>query len=138
MSRFRRWAILAVVSSGLLLISIDMTVLYTALPTLTSDLHASASEKLWIINAYPLVISGLLLGAGTLGDRIGHRRMFSTGLVVFGLASLLERFWWGSVFLINMPVVMLALVGSILLVSNWCSRSGCSWFTTSLRLKRVP
>ncbi len=71
-----RWVVLAVVSSALFLIVIDMTVLYTALPRLTHDLHATASQKLWIINAYPLVVAGLLPGAGTLGDRIGNRRMF--------------------------------------------------------------
>lgn len=48
-----RWLVLAIVSSALLLIVVDMTVLYTALPTLTHDLGATASEKLWIVNAYP-------------------------------------------------------------------------------------
>src|SRR5690606_13715617 len=64
----------------------------TALPTLTEELSASAGQALWIINAYPLVMAGLLLGAGTLGDRIGHRRMFLIGLVVFGVASLAAAF----------------------------------------------
>ena len=82
-----RWLVLAVVSSALLLIVIDMTVLYTALPRLTHDLGASATEKLWIVNAYPLVVAGLLPGLGTLGDRVGHKRMFLLGLVVFGAAS---------------------------------------------------
>ena len=49
-----RWPVLAIVSSALLLIVIDMTVLYTALPTLTLALGATANEKLWIVNAYPL------------------------------------------------------------------------------------
>jgi len=84
----QRWLILAIVSSALFLIVVDVTVLYTALPTLTQALSASASEKLWIVNAYALVASGLLLGAGTLGDRVGHKRLFLIGLVVFGLASL--------------------------------------------------
>lgn len=60
----KRWLILAIISSALLLIVIDMTVLYTALPTLTHDLQATASEKLWIINAYSLVAAGLLLPLG--------------------------------------------------------------------------
>ncbi|MGE8320159.1 MAG: MFS transporter, partial [Comamonas sp.] len=68
----RRWLVLAIVSVALLLIVIDMTVLYTALPTLTHDLAASNSAKLWIVNIYALVVSGLLLGMGTLGDRLGH------------------------------------------------------------------
>lgn len=79
----RRWLILAIISSALLLIVIDMTVLYTALPTLTRELDASASQKLWIINIYALIAAGLLLGMGTLGDRLGHKRLFIGGLSVF-------------------------------------------------------
>jgi DHA2 family multidrug resistance protein-like MFS transporter len=180
MSKTRRWLVLATVSAGLLMVSVDTTVLYTALPTLTGDLQADASQKLWIINAYPLVMAGLLPGAGTLGDRIGHKRMFLTGLVLFAAASLLaafapsplvliaaraflavgaaamlpatlaliritfddehergiaigvwgtmavlgaalgpvvgglllQHFWWGSVFLLNIPVVLLALAAT--------------------------
>ena len=77
-----RWLILLVVSSALFLIVIDMTVLYTALPSLARDLGTDASEKLWIINAYALVVAGLLPGLGTLGDRVGHKRMFIAGLCV--------------------------------------------------------
>lgn len=54
MSKFKRWMILVIVSSALLLIVMDMTILYTALPSLTHDLGASASEKLWILNGYSL------------------------------------------------------------------------------------
>lgn len=85
----KKAAILALVSSALFLIVIDMTVLYTALPILTHDLHASATEKLWIVNAYALVVAGLLPGLGTLGDYVGHKRMFLTGLMIFGAASVL-------------------------------------------------
>ena len=70
-----RWLVLGIVSVALLLIVIDMTVLYTALPRLTHDLAASASAKLWIINIYALVVSGLLLGMGTLGDKLGHKTL---------------------------------------------------------------
>lgn len=182
----KKWLILAIVSSALFLIVIDMTVLYTALPTLTHDLHATASEKLWIVNIYALVASGLLLGMGTLGDKLGHKPLFISGLVVFGAASLfaayspapsmliaarallavgaammmpatlsiirltftdereralaigiwaavasggaafgpvmggilLEYFWWGSVFLINVPVVLLALIMGITVIPH--------------------
>ena len=177
-----RWLVLAIVSSALLLIVVDMTVLYTALPRLTHELGVTASSKLWIVNIYALVVSGLLLGMGTLGDRLGHKRLFMMGLVVFGAASLaaayspnpgaliaaravlaigaammmpatlsilrltftdereravaigvwasvasggaalgpviggvlLEHFWWGSVFLINLPIVLLALPLSLI------------------------
>lgn len=84
----RRWLVLAIVSIALLLIVVDMTVLYTALPRLTHDLGVGASAKLWIVNVYALVVSGLLLGMGTLGDRLGHKRLFMMGLAVFGVASL--------------------------------------------------
>ncbi|MFI5936836.1 MFS transporter [Actinoplanes sp. NPDC051494] len=92
----RRWTLLVTVSAGLLLITLDNSILYTALPTLTADLGATPGQALWIINAYPLVMAGLLLGSGTLGDRIGHRRMFTAGLVVFGVASLLAAFAPGA------------------------------------------
>lgn len=101
-----RWLVLAIVSIALLLIVIDMTVLYTALPRLTHDLQASASAKLWIVNSYTLVVSGLILGMGTLGDRLGHKRLFIAGLVVFGLASLLAAFAASAAVLIGARVVL--------------------------------
>jgi len=84
----RRWAVLGIVSVALFLISIDGSVLFTALPVLSKDLGATAGQQLWILNAYTVVMSGLLLGAGTLGDKLGHRRMFLFGMAVFGVASL--------------------------------------------------
>ena len=97
----QRWILLATVSIGLLVIAMDNSILYTALPTLTADLDASAAEALWIINAYPLVMAGLLLGSGTLGDRFGHRRLFLIGLAVFGIASLWAAFSTTSISLIS-------------------------------------
>ncbi|MEE8757636.1 MAG: MFS transporter [Bifidobacterium sp.] len=88
----RRWWLLLVVSAGLFLVTLDNTILYTALPTLTRDLHATGLQSLWFINAYPLVMSGLLLGSGTLGDRVGHRHMFMIGVSVFCVASLVASF----------------------------------------------
>lgn len=179
-----RWLVLALVSSALFLIVVDMTVLYTALPRLTAALEASAVESLWIVNTYGLVVAGLLPGTGTLGDRLGPKPLFLLGLIVFGLASLLaafapspalligaraclavgaalmmpatlsiirhtftdereralaigvwsavasggamlgpvlgglllEVFWWGSVFLINVPIVLLVLLPALALV----------------------
>ncbi|MDF3607464.1 MFS transporter [Paracoccus sp. DMF-8] len=195
MTHANRWLVHAIVSSALFLIVIDMTVLYTALPTLTRDLAATASEKLWILNAYSLVVAGLLPGFGTLGDRFGHRRMFVIGLVVFGIASsiaafapspavliaarallavgaaammpatlsiirltfeddderafaigiwaavasggaalgpvvgglLLEYFWWGSVFLINVPIVIIALIAALVLIPARAGHKGTPW-----------
>ena len=87
-----RWFVLVVVSTALFLISIDMTVLNTALPRLTHDLGASNNQKLWIVNAFPLVMAGLLPTLGALGDRVGHRRTFLWGLVAFGVASLIAAY----------------------------------------------
>ena len=70
------------------MVGLDNSILYTALPRLSEQLHATETQQLWIVNTYALVLSGLLLGTGALGDRIGHRRMYVLGLGVFGLASL--------------------------------------------------
>ncbi|HBC7478369.1 MFS transporter [Proteus mirabilis] len=184
---YKRWIVLLLVSSMLFLIVVDVTVLYTALPRLTHDLNASASEKLWIMNAYPLIVAGLLPAAGMLTDRIGHKALFISGLPLFAIASLcaayspsatsliisrgflavgaamsmpatlsivrqvfthpqeravaigiwsavasggaalgpliggllLNHFWWGSVFLINVPIVLLVLPFSIWLIPHF-------------------
>ncbi|MEG0947301.1 MAG: MFS transporter [Comamonas sp.] len=87
-----RWLTLAIVSAALFLVVIDMTVLYTALPSLAQALHTTASEKLWILNAYSLVMAGLMPVMGALGDRLGHRRVFIFGMVTFGVASMLAAF----------------------------------------------
>lgn len=194
-SHSNRWLLLLTVGAGLLLITLDNSVLYTALPTLTRELGASATQGLWIINAYPLVMAGLLLGAGTLGDRVGHRQMFLTGLVLFGLASfaaafapsagfliaaraflavgaaammpatlalirvtfadererniaiaiwgslsvvgaalgpivgglLLGHFWWGSVFLINVPVVIIAFLATLVVAPKMQGDATTPW-----------
>jgi MFS transporter, DHA2 family, multidrug resistance protein len=83
----RRWLVLAVLASGLLVISMDATVLNVALPTLAADLRPGATELLWIVDAYGLVLAGLLVAMGGLGDRIGRRRLLTAGLLVFGAAS---------------------------------------------------
>jgi DHA2 family multidrug resistance protein-like MFS transporter len=205
MTAARRWTLLVTVGAGLILIALDNSILYTALPTLTRDLGASSSEGLWIINAYPVVMAGLLLGSGTLGDRIGHRRMFLIGLVIFGFASLgaafaptptlligarailavgaaammpatlalirvafevererniaiavwgslavvgaalgpimggllLEHFWWGSVFLINVPVVIVAIVATLFVAPKVAPDPSKKWDLVSSVLALV-
>lgn len=179
----QRWIFLMVVSMGLFLIALDNSILFTALPVLREQLHATELGGLWVINIYPLMMVGLLLGTGTLGDKIGHRLLFLIGLVIFGLTSLiaafsptiwwlvaaraalgfgaasmlpatlaliritfiherefataigiwgavalvgasagpivggilLHYFWWGSVFLINVPIVIIAIIATIVL-----------------------
>src|SRR6476646_5143582 len=174
----RRWWALAVLCSSLLIISLDNTILNVALPALTQQLDASTSQLQWIVDGYTLVFAGLLLTAGSLGDRFGRKGALSIGLAIFGVGSilsamagtageligtrslmglgaalimpatlsivtnvftvpaeraraigiwagfsaigiavgplaggyLLEHFYWGSVFLVNVPIVIIALV----------------------------
>ena len=83
----RRWWVLAVMSVGTLLVFLDDTVVNTALPRIAVDLDASTSALQWVIDAYVLVLAGLLLLCGSIGDRYGRKRMMTVGLVVFGLAA---------------------------------------------------
>lgn len=91
-SQRTRWFVLTAVSLGLLLATVDTSILYVVVPLLADELSASVSESLWIINMYPLVMTGLLLGTGTLGDRFGHKLVFQIGISAFGIASLLAAF----------------------------------------------
>jgi MFS transporter, DHA2 family, multidrug resistance protein len=178
-----RWYALAVLAMSLLIVSLDNTILNVALPTIREDLGASSSDLQWIVDSYLLVFAGLLLAAGSLGDRFGRRRALFAGLAVFGLGSLLaalsdssnaliasralmglggaaimpatlsiitnifpeeerpkaiavwagaaglgvalgpvtggaliESFSWNSVFLVNLPVVAIALVAGAMLI----------------------
>ncbi|MFE7983710.1 MFS transporter [Streptomyces cellulosae] len=179
-----RWVVLVVLCVSLLLVAVDATVLHVAVPAVTEDLKPGAVELLWIVDAYPLVCASLLILFGTLGDRVGRRRVLLLGYTLFGVASamaafahdahllivarallgvggamimpatlsilrqvfpdrreralaigvwsavaavgaavgpllggfLLEHFWWGSVFLVNIPLMLVSLpVGRILL-----------------------
>jgi EmrB/QacA subfamily drug resistance transporter len=83
----RRWWALAVLSLGLLVISLDNTILNVALPSLSDDLGATSSQLQWIVDSYMLVFAGLLLTAGSLGDRFGRKRALTLGLFIFGAAS---------------------------------------------------
>lgn len=203
MTTLKRWIVLAIVSSALLLIVMDMTILYTALPSLTSDLGASASEKLWILNGYSLVMAGLLPAMGTLGDRLGYKKIFILGIIMFSIASLvaafapnptvlvaarvllavgasmmmpatlsiirvtfneprelgialgvwgsvsaggaglgpiiggllLEHYWWGSVFLINIPIAIVALILTIIYIPDHVGNKTKKWdFVSSVQI----
>jgi EmrB/QacA subfamily drug resistance transporter len=83
----RRWWTLAVLSLALLVISMDNTILNVALPTISDDLGATSSQLQWIVDSYTLVFAGLLLVAGSLGDRFGRRRGLEIGLGVFLVGS---------------------------------------------------
>ncbi|GAA5077954.1 MFS transporter [Nocardia iowensis] len=173
----RAWLGLAVLLLPVLLVSMDISVLFLAMPTLTLDLDPSAAQQLWILDIYGFLIAGLLITMGNLGDRIGRRNILLAGAAIFGIASivaafapspavliiaralmgvggatllpsslalistlfpdareraaaigvwtaffaggsavgpiiggvLLHHFWWGSVFLINIPVLLILL-----------------------------
>ncbi len=83
----RKVAALVTVCASLMVITLDVTILNVALPTLARELRASNSALQWFVNAYELVFAGLLLTAGALADRFGRRRVLAIGLVVFGAAS---------------------------------------------------
>ncbi|WP_327071065.1 MFS transporter [Kitasatospora sp. NBC_01302] len=87
-----RWIVLTILSGSLLLIAMDTTILNVAFPSLVADLQPGSVEQLWIIDVYALVLSGLLVTAGALGDRWGRKRLLLLGFAVFALASLLAVF----------------------------------------------
>src|ERR1700712_5710222 len=181
-----RWLALGVLSLGVLLIRVDGTVLAVATPMIAKDLGATATQILWIGEIYSFVLAGLLVTMGSLGDRIGHKRLLLCGATAFAVASvatayaptaglligarallgvagatlapstlaliralferprersmavgiwasafsagavlgpvigglLLEHFWWGSGFLINVPVSVVLLGGGMVLLSG--------------------
>ena len=179
----RRWAILAVLCFGLLVIVLDNSILNVALPTIQNDLNATASDLQWIVDSYTLVFAGLLLTAGALGDKFGRRGALQIGFILFGIGSiasamaatsgqlistrafmgiggalimpatlsiitnvfppgerskaigfwagtaglggalgplaggfLVEHFYWGSVFLVNIPIVVIGLIAGVFLI----------------------
>src|SRR5262244_3058996 len=138
----REWIGLAVLALPSLLYAMDLTVLNLAVPHLSADLQPSSTELLWIVDIYGFMAAGSLVTMGTLGDRIGRRRVLLIGAAAFGGVSLLaawstsatmliaaggaigpllggvllQWFWWGSVFLLAVPVMTLLLVlGPLLL-----------------------
>jgi MFS transporter, DHA2 family, multidrug resistance protein len=85
----REWIGLAVLALPCLLVTMDLTVLFLAVPKLTADLTPSGTELLWISDIYGFLIAGTLILAGALGDRLGRRRVLLGGGAGFALASLL-------------------------------------------------
>src|SRR6187455_1178377 len=83
-----RWLALYVLCVGMLMIVLDGTVVNVALPTIQEDLGFSQSSLAWVVNAYLIAFGGLLLLAGRLGDLVGRKRIFMTGLALFSVASL--------------------------------------------------
>jgi EmrB/QacA subfamily drug resistance transporter len=182
----RRWPALAVLCISLLIVTLDNTVLNVVLPTLVRDLNATSTQLQWIVDSYVIVFAGLLLAAGSVADRIGRKRTFLAGLLLFAGGStwaafsgsvgmlmaarasmgiggalimpstlsiitqmftdraerqraigfwagtsgvgvalgpiigglLLAHFWWGSVFLINVPIAVIGIALALSLVPD--------------------
>lgn len=92
LSSRRAWWGLAVLTLPVLLVSMDFSVLYLAIPSITADLDPSATQQLWILDVYGFAIAGLLITMGNVGDRVGRRRILLAGSAVFGLGSVLAAF----------------------------------------------
>ncbi|WP_405149246.1 MFS transporter [Sphaerisporangium sp. NBC_01403] len=103
----REWVGLGVLALAALLVSIDVFVLLLALPRLSEDLGASATQQLWIMDVYGFMLAGLLITMGTLGDRIGRRRLLLIGAAAFGAASVLAAYSTGP----GMLIAARALLG---------------------------
>lgn len=88
----REWVGLCVLSIACLIYSMDLSVLFLAMPAIVSDLDPSASELLWINDIYGFMVAGFLVTMGTLGDRIGRRKLLLVGAFAFGVASALAAF----------------------------------------------
>ncbi|WP_392552612.1 MFS transporter [Orbus wheelerorum] len=190
-----KWIILTLIILMYLPVSLDATILHVAVPTLASELSTAPNQLLWIIDIYSLVMAGMLLPMGALGDRLGYKTLVIIGLIIFGLASLLaalstsammliaarallaigasmilpatlsgirrtfeeekeramalglwttigvsgaaigpliggyllEHFHWGSVFLINIPIVIMVLIGVIFFIPRQNRNTNQPW-----------
>lgn len=201
----RSWFALGVLTMAVLLIGIDGTVLALATPFISADLGATGTQILWIGDIYSFVLAALLISMGSLGDRIGHKKLLLCGAVAFAVFSamnaystspeiliatrallgmagatlapatlalirglfpdqrersiavgiwasafsagaalgpvvggvLLEHFWWGSVFLINIPVMVVLLAGGLVLLPEHRNPDPGPWDLPSVALSMV-
>jgi DHA2 family multidrug resistance protein-like MFS transporter len=113
----REWIGLAVIALPCLLYSMDLTVLNVAVPQISADLKPSSSQLLWIIDIYGFLVAGFLITMGTLGDRIGRRRLLLIGAVVFGAGSVLAAFSTSAEMLIGARA-LLGVAGATLAPST--------------------
>jgi DHA2 family multidrug resistance protein-like MFS transporter len=113
----REWIGLAVLALPTLLLSLDLSVLYLALPHLAADLRPSSSQLLWIMDIYGFMIAGFLITMGTLGDRIGRRRLLLIGGAAFGVTSVLAAYSVNAEMLIASRT-LLGIAGATLMPST--------------------
>jgi len=83
----RKWIPLVAICLGTFMLLVDVSIVNVALPQMAADLHSSFTSLQWVVDMYALVLAALLMVVGTLGDRLGHRRLYLIGLVVFAVAS---------------------------------------------------
>src|SRR5687767_15378768 len=102
----REWIGLAVIALPCMLYSMDLTVLNLAIPAISQDLKPTSAQLLWILDIYGFLVAGLLITMGTLGDRVGRRRLLLVGAVGFALSSLLAAFSTSSEMLIASRALM--------------------------------
>ena len=88
----REWIGLAVIALPCVLYAMDLTVLNLAVPHLSADLKPTSAQLLWILDIYGFLVAGSLITMGTLGDRIGRRRLLMIGAAAFGVASVIAAF----------------------------------------------
>ncbi|HEY7176363.1 MAG TPA: MFS transporter, partial [Micromonosporaceae bacterium] len=96
----REWIGLAVLALPTLLVSIDVFVMLLALPRISESLHAGSTQQLWIMDAYSFLLSGFLVTMGTLGDRIGRRKLLMYGAAAFGVVSVIAAYSTSATMLI--------------------------------------
>ncbi|MDT9682312.1 MFS transporter [Streptomyces sp. TRM76323] len=113
----REWGGLAVLSLPTVLLGLDVTVLYLTLPSLAEDLRPSGTEELWIMDAYGFLIAGFLITMGTLGDRIGRRKLLMLGAAAFGAVSVLAAYSTSAEMLIAARAA-LGIAGATLMPST--------------------
>lgn len=114
---WREWTGLALLALPTMLLGLDVTALYLVVPSLAEDLDPSATEMLWIMDAYGFFIAGFLITMGTLGDRIGRRRLLMIGVAAFGAASVFAAFAPSALWLI-VARALLGVAGATLMPST--------------------
>ena len=113
----REWLGLALLALPTVLLGLDLTLLHLALPALAADLQPTSTEALWIMDAYGFMIAGFLITMGTLGDRIGRRKLLMIGAAAFAVASVIAAFSTSAIMLI-LARAALGVAGATLMPST--------------------
>src|SRR3954469_3412050 len=109
----RKWWTLIVVCAATFMLLLDITVVNVALPSIREDLGANFTDLQWVVDAYALTLAAFVLTSGSLGDRLGRRRVFVVGLVIFTIASVLCAVS-GSPLMLNLSRALQGVGGAIM------------------------